>query len=123
LPLGHGAAVRYADSPKGPAAMVYRPCSPPSATSPTPTWRASAVGVYRLWRDGGFAIGTLLAGIIAGLLGRAAAIWAAAALTALSRLVVAVRMYEIHHRNPATASGLGAPASSGTHPRPRQPSP
>ena len=61
-----------------------------------PAWRARAVGVYRLWRDGGFAVGALLAGIIADLLGIRAAIWVVAALTAASGLVVAVRMYETH---------------------------
>src|SRR5437879_6721450 len=34
-----------------------------------PDWRASAVGVYRLWRDGGYAVGALLAGVVADLLG------------------------------------------------------
>jgi MFS family permease len=61
-----------------------------------PSWRASSVGVYRLWRDSGFAIGAILAGAIADWLGLAAAIWAVAALTAASGLVVAVRMYETH---------------------------
>nr|WP_260408505.1 MFS transporter [Planomonospora venezuelensis] len=61
-----------------------------------PAWRARAVGVYRLWRDGGFAIGALLAGIIADLWSLSAAIWTVAALTAVSGLVVAVRMAETH---------------------------
>lgn len=34
-----------------------------------PHWQALVVGVYRLWRDGGFAVGALLAGVIADLLG------------------------------------------------------
>jgi MFS family permease len=63
-----------------------------------PAWRARAVGVYRLWRDGGFAVGALLAGAIAGMYGLTAAIWTVAALTAASGLVVAVRMYETHPR-------------------------
>ena len=61
-----------------------------------PAWRASAVGVYRLWRDSGFAIGALVADLIADILGLAAAIWVVAALTAVSGLVVALRMYETH---------------------------
>jgi MFS family permease len=61
-----------------------------------PQWRASAVGVYRLWRDGGFAVGAILAGITADALGLDAAIWAVAALTVASGFVVAVRMYETH---------------------------
>ncbi|MFG2026870.1 hypothetical protein [Streptomyces sp. NPDC048825] len=58
-----------------------------------------AVGVYRLWRDGGFAVGALLAGILADAYGITTAIWAVAALTAASGLMVAVRMYETHPRS------------------------
>jgi MFS family permease len=65
-----------------------------------PAWRARAVGVYRLWRDGGFAIGALLAGALADAYGLTTAIWAVAALTAASGLVVAARMYETHPRIP-----------------------
>ena len=56
-----------------------------------------AVGVYRLWRDGGFAVGALLAGI-SPTFGVRAAVWAVAALTAASGAVVAVRMYETLQR-------------------------
>ncbi len=59
-----------------------------------PGWRASAVGVYRLWRDLGFAIGALLTGVIADLADAATAIWVVAVLTAVSGAVVAVRMRE-----------------------------
>src|SRR5262249_30584538 len=65
-----------------------------------PAWRASAVGVYRLWRDAGFAVGALVAGIVADALGMRAAIWTVAALTAASGVVVAVRMYETRARTP-----------------------
>ncbi|MBA3459184.1 MAG: MFS transporter [Deltaproteobacteria bacterium] len=58
------------------------------------SWRASIVGVYRLWRDLGYAVGALLAGVVADLVGVGAAIWLVAALTAGSGLVVAVRMSE-----------------------------
>jgi MFS family permease len=61
-----------------------------------PTWRARAVGVYRLWRDLGYAIGALIAGVAADLLGVRAAIWLVAAITATSGMIVAVRMYETH---------------------------
>ncbi len=63
-----------------------------------PAWRARAVGVYRLWRDGGFAIGALVAGGIASAFGVGTAIWVVAALTAASGLLTAVRMYETHPR-------------------------
>jgi len=73
-----------------------------------PTWRARAVGVYRLWRDLGYAVGALIAGITADLLGLRAAIWLIAAITAASGLVVAIRMYETHQRTtPAAASVEG----------------
>ncbi|HSL00805.1 MAG TPA: MFS transporter [Rubrobacteraceae bacterium] len=64
-----------------------------------PAWRASAVGVYRLWRDLGYAAGALLAGVLADLFGFAPAIAAIGALTAASGLVVAARMRE--KRRPA----------------------
>jgi MFS family permease len=75
-----------------------------------PAWRARAVGVYRLWRDCGYAVGALIAGITADLLGLRAAVWVVAAITALSGLVVAVRMYETRHPQPPTASPRPAPA-------------
>ncbi len=75
-------------------AMVYPTLLAVVGDVAHPAWRASAVGVYRLWRDAGFAVGALLAGAIADRLGMAAAIWAVAALTGASGLVVLVRMYE-----------------------------
>ena len=68
-----------------------------------PAWRARAVGVYRLWRDLGFAVGAVLAGILADAYGLRAAVWAVAGLTAASGLVVAYRMYETLHRPAGTA--------------------
>jgi MFS family permease len=61
-----------------------------------PNWRARSVGVYRLWRDAGFAVGAILAGVLADAFGVTTAIWVVALLTAASGLVVAVRMYETH---------------------------
>jgi MFS family permease len=77
-------------------AMVYPTLLAAIGDVAHPTWRASAVGVYRLWRDAGFAVGALLAGLIADLAGLEAAVWVIAALTAASGLIVAVRMYETH---------------------------
>ena len=59
-----------------------------------PSWRASAVGTYRLWRDSGYAVGALVAGVLADLWGIPAAIVAVGALTLLSGAAVAVRMPE-----------------------------
>jgi MFS family permease len=81
-------------------AMVYPTLLAAIGDVAHPDWRATAVGVYRLWRDAGFAVGALLAGLVADLAGLEAAVWVVAALTAASGLVVAGRMYETH---PATA--------------------
>jgi MFS family permease len=59
-----------------------------------PRWRGSAVGVYRFWRDSGYAVGALLAGVLADLLGMSWAIGVVAALTFMSGLQVAWRMPE-----------------------------
>jgi MFS family permease len=77
-------------------AMVYPTLLAAIGDVAHPTWRASAVGVYRLWRDGGFAIGAIVAGVVADRFGLAAAIWVVAAITAVSGLIVALRMYETH---------------------------
>jgi len=77
-------------------AMVYPTLLAAISDVAHPSWRATAVGVYRLWRDTGFAVGALLAGVVADLAGLEAAVWVIAALTAASGLVVAVRMYETH---------------------------
>jgi MFS family permease len=77
-------------------AMVYPTLLAAIGDVAHPDWRATAVGVYRLWRDAGFAVGALLAGLVADLAGLTAAIWVVAALTAASGLVVAGRMYETH---------------------------
>jgi MFS family permease len=77
-------------------AMVYPTLLAAIGDVAHPSWRATAVGVYRLWRDTGFAVGALLAGLVADLAGLRAAVWVVAALTAASGLVVAARMYETH---------------------------
>jgi MFS family permease len=84
-------------------AMVYPTLLAAVGDVAHPTWRARSVGVYRLWRDGGFAVGALLAGVIADAFGILAAIWAVAALTAASGLVVAIRMYETRPAQPTAA--------------------
>jgi MFS family permease len=91
-------------------AMVYPTLLAVVGDVAHPTWRARAVGVYRLWRDGGFAVGALLAGLIADAFGIETAIWVVAVLTAASAAVVAVRMYEtLTQRTPAKASPSPTP--------------
>ncbi len=75
-------------------AMVYPTLLAGIGDVALPSWRASAIGVYRLWRDLGYAIGALIAGVTADLLGLAGALWIVAGLTFISGLIVAVRMTE-----------------------------
>jgi MFS family permease len=104
-------------------AMVYPTLLAAIGDVAHPEWRASSVGVYRLWRDGGYAIGALLAGVVADLLGLRWAIGAVGVLTLLSAAVVATVMTEtLATRRPAaaaavtqtvTGSGLGEEPADG----------
>jgi MFS family permease len=88
-------------------AMVYPTLLAAIGDVAAPSWRASSVGVYRLWRDSGYVIGALLAGLTADLLGVGAAMSLVAALTFASGVVVAVRMAEPLHRGmPARARNV-----------------
>jgi MFS family permease len=64
----------------------------------SPTWRGGALGVYRLWRDSGYALGPLVLGAIAALGGITAALWAGAAFVALSGLALIVLLQETDPR-------------------------
>ena len=75
-------------------AMVYPTLLAAISDVAHPSWRASAVGVYRLWRDLGYAIGALLCGACRRPFGLPAAMAAVAALTFVSGVVVALRMRE-----------------------------
>ncbi len=87
-------------------AMVYPTLLAVVSDVAHPEWRSSAIGVYRLWRDSGYAVGGLAAGVLADTLGLSFAVGAIGAVTLLSGLVVALRMYETlpadeRHRQPA----------------------
>jgi MFS family permease len=75
-------------------AMVYPTLLAAVSDVAHPDWRASAVGVYRLWRDGGYAVGALLAGVLADLLGVSWAIAGIGTLTFASGVVALGWMYE-----------------------------
>ncbi|HYT26854.1 MAG TPA: MFS transporter, partial [Actinomycetota bacterium] len=88
-------------------AMVYPTLLATIGDVAHPAWRARAVGVYRLWRDGGFAVGALLAGLLADAYGIRTATAVVAALTAASGVLAWIRMYETHprpRREPAKAN-------------------
>jgi len=73
-------------------AMVYPTLLAAITDHTHPTWRATSLGVYRFWRDLGYAVGALLSGAVADFVGLGAAIHLVAALTAASGLVVAWAM-------------------------------
>lgn len=75
-------------------AMVYPTLLATIGDVVNPTWRASAVGVYRLWRDLGYAVGALIAGIVADLFSITSALWLIAILTLISGTLAAFRMQE-----------------------------
>jgi MFS family permease len=81
-------------------ALVYPTLLAAISDKAHPDWRASAVGVYRLWRDGGYAAGALVSGLLAdagdaaGIPGIPFTMAAIAALTFLSGVIVAIVMYE-----------------------------
>jgi MFS family permease len=75
-------------------AMVYPTLLAAIGDVAHPSWRASAIGVYRLWRDLGYAAGALLAGVTADVFGLDAAIWLVALVTCGSGVVAFVRMSE-----------------------------
>jgi MFS family permease len=73
-------------------AMVYPTLLASVSDFADPAWRASAIGVYRWWRDLGYAIGAILSGIIADLLTMNIAIAVVGVLTAVSGVIVAFEM-------------------------------
>jgi MFS family permease len=64
-----------------------------------PAWRASAVGVYRLWRDSGYALGALIAGVTADIIGIRGAVVVVMVLTAASGLLTATLLTETHRED------------------------
>ncbi len=109
-------------------AMVYPTLLAAIGDVAHPAWRASSVGVYRLWRDAGYAVGAIMAGLLADLLGIAWAIGAVGVLTLASGLLVATVMSEtLAARQPAggvprsnepreiAAAMDGNPSTSGRH--------
>jgi MFS family permease len=93
-------------------AMVYPTLLAAIGDVAHPSWRASAVGVYRLWRDLGYAVGAILAGVTADAFGVSAAMWVIAALTFGSGLITALRMSETLPTLAHTASNRGEEAQA-----------
>lgn len=85
-------------------AMVYPTLLAAIGDVAHPSWRASSVGVYRLWRDMGYAVGALLAGVVADAFGLSTATLTIAVLTFVSGTIVALRMRETLQREPTNAA-------------------
>jgi MFS family permease len=75
-------------------AMVYPALLAAVGDVAHPAWRATSVGVYRFWRDLGYALGALMAGVVAAVLGLIWAVHVAGMLTFLSGVVAWARMRE-----------------------------
>ncbi len=88
-------------------AMVYPSLIAAVSDASHPAWRARSLSVYRFWRDLGYAIGALSAGLIADFFGLSWAIASIAALTFFSGVVVAVLM---RHPKPAVESSPPSPS-------------
>jgi MFS family permease len=80
-------------------AMVYPSLIAAVSDASHPAWRARSLSVYRFWRDLGYAIGALSAGLLTDSFGLSWAITSIAALTFLSAVVVAVMMREHRGRS------------------------
>lgn len=80
-------------------AMVYPSLLAAIGDVAHPVWRASSVGVYRFWRDLGYAVGALLAGATADIFGLLAAVWLIAGLTLLSSVTATICMNETLSKN------------------------
>lgn len=76
-------------------AMVYPALLAAVSDAAHPSWRASALGVYRFWRDMGYAIGALMAGIVGSFFGLMWAVHLAGIITFISGMVVWIRMKDI----------------------------
>jgi MFS family permease len=88
-------------------AMVYPTLLAAITDHAHPTWRASSLGVYRFWRDLGYAVGALVSGLVADTVGLGAAIHLVAALTLISGVAVLLVMAP---PPPAAPSASVAPA-------------
>jgi MFS family permease len=82
-------------------ALVYPTLLAAVSDAAYPSWRAPALGIYRFWRDAGYAVGALIGGVTAALASLDAAIGVAAVLTAASGLFAWAFMRETHPRTTA----------------------
>src|SRR5260370_9931847 len=115
LPAGLAGAFLLGAGP----ALVYRTLRAAISDAPHPDWRSAALGVYRLWRAAGYALGALIGGITAALASLDAAILVAAILTAASGLIAWAFMTETHPRPQAPPVTHAVPGRGGSREPPQ----
>jgi MFS family permease len=93
-------------------AMVYPALLAAVGDVAHPAWRATSIGIYRFWRDLGYAVGALMAGVVAAFLGLVWAVHVAGILTALSGLLTWAQMHETLPRVSMTAEGTRRTAAA-----------
>ncbi|MGM9512231.1 MFS transporter [Larkinella sp. GY13] len=89
-------------------ALVYPALLAAVSDAAHPSWRASSVGVYRFWRDSGYAVGALMAGVVSAWLGLTWAVHLAGFLTLVSGIIVWITMKETLLQNPSAPAKTGS---------------
>lgn len=79
-------------------AMVYPVFLSAIADASLPIQRAESIGTFRLWRDLGYAVGAIISGIVTDIFGITAAFILTSAITAISSLILAIRMPSQHDK-------------------------
>jgi predicted MFS family arabinose efflux permease len=95
------------------ASLIYPTLLAAISDATHPDWRAAALGVYRFWRDSGYAIGALIGGITAVLASLDTAVAVAAVLTTISGILAWAFMRETDPRQPCRDHAGPPPRQSG----------
>lgn len=81
-------------------AMVYPTFLAAIADNSHPSQRAETVGIFRLWRDSGYAVGALITGVLSQLFNSNIPILVIGVLTIISGVVLLIRFSNSHYKNP-----------------------
>ena len=80
-------------------ALVYPSLLAVISDASRPDWRSSSLGVYRLWRDGGYVVGAVMAGLLADNLGIGVSIGIIGGLTVISGLIALINLKPVDASN------------------------
>lgn len=86
-------------------AMVYPALLAVVGDVAHPSWRGRAIGIYRVWRDLGYAFGAILGALLATTLGLSWAVWGASALSLISAIALFSRLRETNPQLTTPSSG------------------